>query len=554
MSNNTTSNKTMNNTMNNTSDKNGSANNVDRILSERDLDAFLQKSSDIIKRAERLKLKLVEPYEDEIYGITNIVMNYLKKNQRKAYGGFALNLLLKNKSPAYAIYDDSDVPDIDFYSPHPMKDLCAICNELHDKGYKNVMGREGMHKETYTIYANTQKYCDISYVPSHIYNNMPFERIDGIHVISAQFMLIDYYRLMTDIVLTSWRIEKTMKRLYLLQKHYPMPYIQKKLYTTPASKNTEMVNAILLYTQKFAENDPKNIIVIGFYAYNHFLKQSKLKNDYIKQIDVPFFDFIACNYIEIVENYITELKKTFPTVADKITWKEYYPFFQFLENSVEIYYDGILVLRVFSNAKRCLAYNSVQSDFFSEGKIIPGKKKISIGAFSINMLYVLIMIIYSRINDDKENKNMYYTIASHLFEMKKYYFEENNLTMLDESLFKEFVETCTGKEMSPDIEKQNIILRNKKKGKSYVFTYYPENGHKSSIEYLFSNTSGNMVTNDKYMKIFKNKNAEDLDDFDDSSDSDNDKSEKSDNSEKVVKIEKIEKIEKNDSKHKKEKK
>ena len=42
-------------------------------------------------------------------------------------------------------------------------------------------------------------------------------------------MVIDYYRILTDIILTSFRIEKTVKRLHLLQKYYPAPCIKKPL-------------------------------------------------------------------------------------------------------------------------------------------------------------------------------------------------------------------------------------------------------------------------------------------------------------------------------------
>ena len=146
-------------------------------------DEFDDNFPNIMKEIEYRKLHELEPTIDEISKVQKIVSNFIKKKKRKVYGGFALNLLLSNKNPDYAIYDENDTPDIEFYSPKPLDDLIELCDLLHEEGYKYVMGQEAHHKETYSIFVNYQLYCDISYMSSNIYNKVRYIQIDGYNLI-----------------------------------------------------------------------------------------------------------------------------------------------------------------------------------------------------------------------------------------------------------------------------------------------------------------------------------------------------------------------------------
>ena len=42
-------------------------------------------------------------------------------------------------------------------------------------------------------------------------------------------MTIDYLRMITDPLASYWRIEKSLKRMVLLQKHYPLPKVDKPI-------------------------------------------------------------------------------------------------------------------------------------------------------------------------------------------------------------------------------------------------------------------------------------------------------------------------------------
>ena len=167
-------------------------NSLDIVLTEND--EFKSNYPNIMKKIKKKKLVDIEPKLIEINQVYKLILDFIKKNKRKIYGGFALNKLLINKNKSYAIYDDTDVPDIDFYSPDPIEDLINLCDELSKYGFKSVQGSEAQHSETYVIFVNYQEYCNISYMPKNIYNKIKFIKIDDFIYVDPWFMMIDYFR------------------------------------------------------------------------------------------------------------------------------------------------------------------------------------------------------------------------------------------------------------------------------------------------------------------------------------------------------------------------
>ena len=140
-----------------------------QLYNENDVKLIEEKIDAITDEIERKKQDIFEPKKKEILEVNKIVLDYIKENKRKIYGGYAQNKLIVSKNSKDAFYDEDDLPDIDFYSPEPIKDLINLCNLIYAKGHKPVEGREATHKETYSIFMNYTNVCDISYVPKNIY-------------------------------------------------------------------------------------------------------------------------------------------------------------------------------------------------------------------------------------------------------------------------------------------------------------------------------------------------------------------------------------------------
>jgi hypothetical protein len=273
-------------------------------LLENNIDNILDKLHD-------KRMSLFGPSVDEIKEITNIVHQFIKDNKRKVYGGYALNLYIKDKNPSDAIYSDKNIPppDIEFYSPEPINDLIELCNMLFDKGFKYVIGKDAVHKETYKLTVNLIDYCDISYVPKNVYNRMPYKEINGFQLIDTSFMTVDYLRMLADPINSYWRIEKSFKRFILLNKYYPLPHIKKDI-VLPVINDT---NNLLNKTLEFLKNK-KTLIIVGLYALNFYINQSgvliKGYKKHIKLFKVPYYEIISTNFKDDANELINLLKNS----------------------------------------------------------------------------------------------------------------------------------------------------------------------------------------------------------------------------------------------------
>lgn len=485
------------------------------LISQDDLDLMPNYINEINKEIKKRQLKLIEPYETEINAVNEIILSFIKENRRKVYGGYALNMLICEKNKSDAIYSPEDVPDIDFYSPEPLKDLIKICNLLHTKGFKRVSGREAQHKETYSIRVNNHLYCDISYMPRNIYSKMPFTDISGLYVTGPEFMFIDYLRITSDMIVSGWRLEKAYKRFFLLQKYYPLPYITNSIDFSPNPDKAigDKINSLLSCIFDFATAKPleeSSLILIGFYAYNQLLKSSQIVGQQLPQakkfkyLDVPYYEIISTQYRIDGLELIKLLKTKFAEIADDIHVIEHYPFFQFTGYFTEIFYSDTLICKLYDNNKKCIPYNPVSPDKYLSNRIFPGDKtKIAlIGSVATIMLYGLVSVIAHRVNGNQVGKNLYYTFLSHLIEFRDYFLGTQQKTIYDRTLFQEFIVECKGIPITPEQEKLAVIEKKKSQGKKPIFTYDPSDELKADeIQWFFANSSGNPIKNIKNLKL-----------------------------------------------------
>lgn len=475
---------------------------------DKDISLFESNSKKIKAEVEYQQIeKGIIPSKKEEQFIYGIIIDYIIANKRKVYGGYALNLLLSKYHPKDMIYNSDDTPDIDFYSPSPLEDLKAICDKLHSSGIKFVSGREAQHGETYSVFANLSKtpYCDITYVPNIVYNATPFDDVDGIRAVTF-FQHIDKYQMFTDPMCSYWRlyddkfcgVAKELRRYDLLLKVVPFPKYDNKINITGDDPNIENV---LDSIYKFMQNR-KTIIVTGYHAYNHFIDASKVELSsrlrYIKKIHEPHYEFISSDYRTDALELIELLKSKYKN----ITHVEFYPYFQFIGHSVEIYYDEELVARIYWSRTRAYPYLDFKSKYYGKNDIDVSKKTFTrIASFQLTILLTMVSRMRARSNRNNDEENLQLTILSHLIDMRKYYFDKNkDVTFLDDTPFKDFVTNTIGDTMLP--EKMLKLKRDSlaKRGKVIIYKYEPEKSPVMGI-YRFANTSGNPIRIPKYLKL-----------------------------------------------------
>jgi hypothetical protein len=478
------------------------------LYKEKDLDTFNDKWDKIeAELVEEENTKLWPTYKDR-KAAEQIVYNFIKEHKRKLYGGTAQNMLIKVKNKEDAFYPDTDIADLDFYSPEPIEDLHRLANIFHSKGYKYVEGKEPQHKETYSVFVNFINVADISYVPKNIYHRMPFIDINGINYVHPNFIYIDLYRMFTDPLNSgTHRWKKTFPRLYKLQKYYPINKATAKLPTISkksiSSKHRDVLDRIFEYLK-----NRKTVILFGRYAYNCFLEESKIMKDSnlgkkYQFIDAHCYEFISTRYREDGIELYNLLKKEFSDVSEKFSIVEYYPFWSLFGYSAKITFEGETVAHIYHYNYRCLPIREITAAKFSEGSIkqFP-KDTIQISSFALTLLYNFISTQYARVNKEEESYQFHNIMTSHIVEMRNFFNEKNHKTIFDKSVFQEFITSCIGE--AKDIKIETMLERNlkKKQGKLVIFSYRPENGvQDAKTTYKFPNSSGNPIRNVHNLRI-----------------------------------------------------
>jgi hypothetical protein len=446
---------------------------------EEDIEQIKLNIDNIVDDATFIYKTNYEPTLLEAKESYDIILNYIIKKKRIIYGGYAQNMLIVNKNVKDAIYKDVDTPDIEFYSDEPLQDLIELCDLFKNKKFKYIQGVEGVHEGTYKIFVNFENYCDISYMPKNIFNNLPYITIDKINYVHPFFMLIDIYRVFCDPMTSYWRLNKSFTRSIKLYKYYPIV----NTVNTKIEFNVLCPENILSNIRKHIIHN-SNYIVIGTYAYNYYL--SKINKT--KREKINYYEIITDNIRQDGNKIYNILIKLFN--KENITVKEYYPFFEIFDKRIEFLHNNNIILKLYNNNDRCIVFN--QST----------KKKTKFGTVQLTLLYLIANYNYFLINKDKMSSN-YLNMYINLIKARDTYLEKNNITVINNSPFKDFIFTCIGKPVH--LIRQNKIdsIEKKNKGKLIKFRYEPKEIKGKAPEFKFSNISGNQNINEKYFIIKK---------------------------------------------------
>ena len=418
-----------------------------------------------------------EPTFKESFAICNYIIKFIKKNNKIIYGGYAQNLLINKKNTNDTFYKElygilynwPEIADIEFYSPDPILDILNLTNELHNLNYKHIECKEGIHKGTFKIFINFINYCDITYMPTFIYNKLPFINVKDIKCAHPHYMLIDTYRVIVDPLTSYFRLDKSINRFQILIKYYPINNKYSKIILNDNINNNIIINYII---KKIIYKS--NLIVIGLYGYNYYIKKISKKN------------IINISYIELISNNITnDAKYIYKKLVNKyknIEIKEYFPFFEYMDRRIEYYYNNNLILKLYGNNNKCIIYN------------YSSKKNTYFGTFSLIYLYFLINYYYYLINNKNNIINLIYKLLGNMIFFRDKYLNYKNITIIDKSPFQYFTVKCFG--LAVDIQREYRLSLSKKDSKS-KFKYKPL--QKKVPEYNFDNISGNQILNKKYL-------------------------------------------------------
>jgi len=268
-------------------------------------------------------------YKEIIIGALDVVKEFLIEKKRLLTGGMTLDYSLKLKGDR--LYDDSTLPDYDFFSPEFHKDAYDLAKKLEEKGFKEIAVINALHVSTMKVRVYFTSVADITYIPQSIYDKIPRLVYGKIHLVHPHYQVLQQHHALSlgykdpPLETINFRWKKVMTRHDMIWEHYPLdPKLSdigdKPLTTTKIKlKNTDS-NCLYGYSAlaawvKYAKNN-------GFeYSENLYDMDDKtiklpsgcrlcmLTNDYAKidKYDVeyrPFLDILpAMKVADGVEYY-----------------------------------------------------------------------------------------------------------------------------------------------------------------------------------------------------------------------------------------------------------
>ena len=249
---------------------------------------ILRKAVDIAeKRAQKSVVN-----SPEIKEIISIVEEFLKNKKSVCYGGTAINNIL----PVYdQFYDKSiELPDYDFFSSTALDDAKELADIYMDKGYSDVEAKAGVHKGTFKVFVNFIPVADITQLDSEIFKKVTKESIsiNGILYAPPNYLRMAMYLELSRPAGDVTRWEKVLKRLTLLNRHYPMknPRCNELNFMRDFEGNQE--------DQHYIYNIVKNSIIdqglVFFGGYASTLYGRHMPASQKRQLQkVPDFDILA---------------------------------------------------------------------------------------------------------------------------------------------------------------------------------------------------------------------------------------------------------------------
>ena len=403
----------------------------------------------------------------EVKDIIKIVEEFISKKGLICYGGTAINNILPKHDQ---FYDKSlEIPDYDFFSHNALDHAKELADIYKSNGYTDVEANAGVHFGTYKVFVNFIPVADITQLVPEIFKNLKKESIvvDNISYASPNFLRMSMYLELSRPKGDVGRWEKVLKRLILLNKHYPI-----KEYDC---KNTIVGRGFYKKTKKVKERNIYNVVkkiciqagvvFFGSYAFNLY---SRYMPNYLKNLKskAADFDIIAINPLKAVQYIKYELKSLNILNVNYVKHAE-------VGEIIPVHYElkiGKETIAFIYEAKACYSYNEIYSK----------KDKTNIKVATIDtILSFYLSFLFS--NRDYYDKKRLVCLAQFLFVLQ----QKNRLKQV--GLLKRFSTSCYGEQetlesiRSHKTDMYNKLSKNKdKKEYDEWFLKYTPNSEKKT--------------------------------------------------------------------------
>jgi len=395
---------------------------------------------------------------EEVARMISIVQDFLIRKKLVCYGGTAINNIL----PKYAqFYDkETEIPDYDFYSSNALQDAKELADIYFKHGYGDVEAKSGVHFGTYKVFVNFIPMADITLLPHKLFNSLQKEAITiaGIKYAPANFLRMNMFLELSRPAGDISRWEKVLKRLTLLNTHYPFTNdsVNCSKVDFQRKMETNLGDSEKIYIAVRDTFIDLGVIFFGGYAISLYSKYMPKKQRQLIQ-KIPDFDVLS-----------EEPEKTAIIVVEKLSELGIKNIQIIKHNEIGEIVSFHIEIRV---GKETVAFIYSPMACHNYNTITVGLQEINVATIDTMLTFYL---AFYYVDKTYYNRDRIICMAQFLFELE----EKNRLEQ--KGLLKRFSITCYGKQPSlEDIRAEKAVkfeeLSNKKESEEYQMWFLKYN-------------------------------------------------------------------------------
>jgi hypothetical protein len=144
---------------------------------------------------------------------------FIRDKKLIGYGGTAINQALPKD---VQFYQESDIPDYDFFSTNAIKDLMKLADLLYPH-FQSIEVKPSMFQGTYKLFVNYLPLVDMTQIDANLFNNLYLESFirDGIRYVPYNYLRMSMHQELSRPLGDLSRWTKVYQRLELLNNHHP---------------------------------------------------------------------------------------------------------------------------------------------------------------------------------------------------------------------------------------------------------------------------------------------------------------------------------------------
>lgn len=387
----------------------------------------------------------------EVQRIIEILEQFLVQKRLICYGGTAINNILPKFDQ---FYDRSiEIPDYDFFSKTALDDAKELADIYAQAGYDEIEAKSGMHPGTFKVYVNFIPVADITHLHPVLFDALAKEAVEiaGIYYAPPNYLRMGMYLELSRPQGDVSRWEKVLKRITLLNKHYPLT-AEKPCslidFQRPMDVKSNQPNADQLYYEARNALIDLQVVFFGGYGVSLYSRYMPL-NERRNVQHIPDFDVLA----EDPEHTASVFKKRLTEHGFRdIRTVVHTAIGEVIPYHVQVIVGGDTIAILYKPLS-CHSYNTIHVD----------QKEVRVATID-TMLSLYLAFLYG--NKAYFNKDRIMCMAMYLFNVQ----QKNRLTQ--KGLLKRFSLSCYGKqETLEEIRAEKAAKFNELKSKKNDPTY-----------------------------------------------------------------------------------